>query len=474
MPTGTNDDRPNILFLLGDDWGWGDLGCFGHQRARTPHLDRLAAQGSRYTQFYVASPLCSPSRASFLTGLFPGRVGFHHVCAPRFNRERGVPDFLDPTVPTVSRTLSTVGYRTAHFGKWHLGHTEDAPAPGEYGFDTYVSTQATGPSLVDSYFAQASGTQRPADDAAAFDEFRPHSSRVIADEAISWLGENADSDAPFFMQLWLLDMHSTLDPPTEQLEEYRHLTAGNAKEWGALANYYSVLSEADRQMGRVLDALSERGLAENTIVIFTGDNGPEDMYVPGASHSAAGSAGPFRGRKRSLYEGGVRMPLIVHWPGHTDAGAVDDVSVLSSVDLHATLSAIAGIQPPDTDGGDVSAAWTGQAHRRQKPLMWEHRFPNGSHPVHCSPASAIRDGDLKLLVNPDDSRVELYDVPRDPMELTNVADRHPAEVADMERRLRAYTATLPDGPRHPDAGSNHYPWPEKGVIEPPPRAAWAL
>ncbi|WP_402464027.1 sulfatase family protein [Isoptericola aurantiacus] len=460
--------RPNVLFVLGDDWGWGDLGCFGHQRARTPHLDRLAAEGTRYTQFYVASPLCSPSRASFLTGLFPGRVGFHHVCSPAFNRERGVPDWLDTELPMLPRHLQATGYRTCHLGKWHLGHTADAPTPGAYGFDQHHSTLSSDPSLVGRYFARR-GLPVPEDADEAFATFRPYSSETIADEAVDWLEHHRDTapDEPFFLQLWLLDMHSTLDPAPEHLERYAHLEPEHTSDHGSLVNYYATLTEADRQVGRVLEALDRLGLTEDTIVVFTGDNGPEEQFVVNNSHSAAGSAGPFRGRKRSLYEGGVRMPLIVRWPGRTPAFAVDDDSVLSSVDLFATLGAVAGFDVPGTDGEDVGDAWQGTTHRRDRPLLWEHRFPNGSHQVHRSPMTAVRDGDWKLLRNPDGSRVELYDVPRDPWELTDHADREPEVVARLTDSVTAYSASLPDGPRHPDAGRRDYPWPTSGTVEVP-------
>lgn len=467
--------RPNVLFILGDDWGWGDLGSFGHQRARTPHLDRLAAQGTRYTQFYVASPLCSPSRAAFMTGTFPGRYGFHHVCSPRFNRERGVPDWLDTDLPMLPRLLQRAGYRTCHLGKWHLGHTTDAPTPGAYGFDDHHSTLSSDPSLVGRYFERR-GLPTPDDPDEAFATFRPYSSEVIADEAVDWLESFHASqrsiaqgtEQPFFLQLWLLDMHSTLDPAPEHLARYAHLEPEHTSDHGALVNYYSVLTEADRQVGRVLDALDRLGLADDTIVVFTGDNGPEDQFVVNNAHSAAGSAGPFRGRKRSLYEGGVRMPLIVRWPGHTPQFAVDDDSVLSGVDLLATVCAAAGVQAPDTDGEDVGDALHGTVHRRNRPLLWEHRFPNGSHQVHRSPMTAVRDGDWKLLRNPDASRVELYDIPDDPLELHDQTDTHPEIVRRLTTTLESYTATLPDGPRHPHAGSRGYPWPTAGTVDVPP------
>ena len=226
--------------------------------------------------------------------------------------------------------------------------------------------------------------------------------------------------------------------------------------------YYAVVTNADRHIGRLLDALDALHLSESTLVVFTGDNGPEDLVVANASHSAAGSPGPFRGRKRSLYEGGVRMPLIVRWKGHTPAGRVDDESVLGAVDLLPTLCLLAAAPAPaelPLDGEDVSDALHGRIHRRERPLLWEWRFPVAGHPIHKSPRLAIRDGDWKLLLNPDRSRMELYHIPRDPMELRDLADRCPEVVDRLAARALDWASGLPPGPVSPLAGSNAYAWP---------------
>lgn len=458
--SGVVDERPNILFILTDDWGWGDLACYGHPSIRTPHLDRLAAQGTLYTQFYAAAPVCSPTRASFLTGRFPGEIGFHHICetrAPWVEDDRGVPDFLDPELPTVARMLQEAGYRTAHYGKWHLGDAEDAPDLGRYGFDRHRSTNSRHDDLRSEYFGDVGITvARPEDDV----EFRRSSSRLIVDRVIEFLDEGGED--PFFVQTWLLDPHATLFPTDDALEAFRDFSPVGIDNPGANAIYYAVIAEADRQIGRLLDALDERGLSENTIVVFTSDNGPEDQWVRNAAHSAAGSPGPFRGRKRSLYEGGIRVPLIVRWPGRTPAGAVDDDSLLSSVDFVATCAELGGAVAPETRGASMVPALTGRPQSPQRPLFWEFRFDNRSHPLHRSPMRVVRSGRWKLLANPDASRVELYDIPNDPMELDNRADREPEIVARLSRLVETWADALPEGPCSPDAGSNAYPWPRAG------------
>ena len=454
----TGQRRPNILFILADDWGWGDLARYGHPHIRTPHLDRLAAQGTLYTQFYAAAPVCSPTRASFLTGRFPGEIGFHHICdsTPPSGGlvDRGVPDFLDPHLPTVGRALRDVGYRTAHFGKWHLGDSHDAPHPGDYGFDRHRTTNSSTDDLRQDFYGAAGVTvTRPENDV----EFRRKSSALIVDRVIDFLDEAGDD--PFFVQAWLLDPHATLYPTDDGLEAFRQYSPAGVDIPGAPAIYYAVIAEADRQIGRLLEALDARGLTDDTLVVFTSDNGPEDLVVPNASHSAAGSPGPFRGRKRSLYEGGVRVPFIARWPGRTPAGVVDDQSVLSSVDFFATCAQLAGAAAPDTAGASMLPALLGTPTARDRPLFWEWRYHNPSHPLHRSPMRVVRSGRYKLLTNPDGSRVELFDIPNDPMELDNLAPAEPDIVARLSALLDRWAASLPSGPVAPTAGSNAYPWP---------------
>jgi len=283
---------------------------------------------------------------------------------------------------------------------------------------------------------------------------------LIVDETIRFMERHRDH--PFYVQAWLLDPHAILNPTAEQMAPYRQLSPMHVEHVGAPTIYYSVVTNADRQIGRLLQRLDDLGLAEHTIVLFTGDNGPEDVLIRNASHSGVGSPGPFRGRKRSLYEGGVRMPLIVRWPGHTSAGRVDNASVISSVDMLPTLCRLAGAALPagwQGNGEDRAAALFGGPAERTTPLLWEWRFPIAGHIINRSPMLAIRQGRWKLLLNPDRSRIELYDIVRDPVELNNQATSQPALVETLARQALAWQAGLPAGPRAPTAGSNSYPWP---------------
>jgi len=430
--------RPNFVFVFADDWGWGDLGCYGHAVLRTPNLDRLARQGTLFTQFYVASGVCSPSRTAIMTGHFPARHRIHgHLATHEQNAGRGMPDWLDAAVPTVTGLLQKAGYTTGHFGKWHLGSGTGAPSPGEYGIDEHKAVNST-----DDY-PNLWGA-----------EFRPRSTEIIIDETIRFIEENREK--PFYVQAWLLDTHAYLQPTEEQQKAYpRHN--------GALKIYYSAATDADKHIGRLVQKLDELGLAENTVLVFSSDNGPEDIVIGNASHSGVGSAGPFRGRKRSLYEGGVRMPFIVRWPAGTPAGVVDETSVIGGVDWLPTICSLAGAKLPEglnLDGQDMSAAFCGRPTERTRPLMWEWRFRVAGHTLNQSPMLSIRDGRWKLLMNPDRSRVELYDIPADPSELNNQADRQAEIVERLAAKVLAWQKTLPPGPIDASAGKNDYRWPK--------------
>jgi len=451
--SGIGGKRPNVVFIFCDDLGWADLPCHGHRSVkahggwivrgelRMPNLDRMAAEGTIFTQFYVPSAVCSPSRTGIMTGLFPSRLGIHDYLARHdLNRERGMPDWVDPSVMTVTKLLQSAGYSTGHFGKWHLsgGGVDDAPKPGEYGIDVY-KTCLDGPGK------------------------RPGSTGMIADETIAFIREHRDE--PFYVNAWLYDPHSPLRPTEEHLAPYDHLSPRWGGQKGALQVWYAVLTNIDKHVGRILDCLDELGLSEDTIVVFSSDNGPESGLMSFTSHYGGASStntGPFRGIKRSLYEGGIREPFIVRWPGTTPAGAVDSTTVIGGVDFLPTVAGLTGIElpaDPGLDGEDLSPALGGGHVAKTKPLMWENRFPVYGHVIHKSPALAIRDGRWKLLMNPDRSRIELFDIPADPTELNNLADRHPDIVERLSKPLLAWSGTLPDGPFHEDAGSNAYPWP---------------
>lgn len=437
--------KPNFLFILADDLGWGDLSCYGNTRIKTPNLDRLAKQGTLFTQFYVNGSVCSPSRAAFLTGQYPARHRIHgHYATHEQNAKRGMSDWLDPKVPNVASLLRAAGYATAHFGKWHLGSGEGAPAPAEYGFDD-----------VRAYGANGRGWSEPVE------TFFAKSTAAFVDETLRFIRTNLHR--PFYVNLWTLLPHAPLNPTEEQMVPYNWLSWANGKYHKSAATiYYASVGDLDAQVGRLLKELDALGLTDTTVVMFSSDNGPETIHLTEAGHSGVGSAGPFRGRKRSLYEGGVRVPFIVRWPAKIPAGRVDSQSVVAGVDWLPTVCQLAGVKVPTShalDGEDVSDILLGWSRSRKTPLLWEWRFHIFGEPFHRSPILAIREGDWKLLLNPVCSRVELYDLSRDPTELNNLADNYPKRVAALAKKALDWQATLPPGPLDSTAGQNDYPWP---------------
>ncbi len=441
--------RPNVVFILADDLGWGDLGCYGNRDTRTPNLDRLAAGGTLFTQFYVNGSVCSPSRCAFLTGQFPARHKIHgHYATPGQNTARGMSQFLDPKTPTLPRLLKEAGYATAHVGKWHLGSSPDAPSPARYGFDTSKATTSN------------DNTWREQNDDPFF---RAKSTALFVDEGIEFI--EANKDRPFYLQIWALLPHATLNPTEGQLEPFERFSTGveGVPHRSARQIYYASLADLDAQVGRLMKRLDDLKLADNTLVVFSSDNGPEEIFVRNAGHSGVGSPGPFRGRKRSLYEGGVRVPFLVRWPAAVRPGRVDDSSVVCGADLLPTVCKLAGVEVPEghaLDGEDRSAVIVGGPAPRSNPLFWEWRFHIAGPVLNKSPILAMRDGKWKLSMNPDRSRVELHDIPADPSELNNLADRNPDVVERMSARLLAWRKTLPEGPKDATAGMNDYPWPK--------------
>lgn len=450
---------PNILFILADDFGYGDLSATGRRRAATPHLDRLAAGGLMMTQFYVGSPICSASRAAFMTGRFPAELGFVSFISNRaHNIEMDQADWLDPALPTLPRTLRQAGYATGQFGKWHLGGGRDigdAPLPAAYGFDdSYVQFEGLGPRLLITEDHYGLSTQSAALGRGPIDYApKAETTRRYIDRALDFI--DRAGARPWYVQLWLDDVHDPWEPTAEQLAAVRGLGRTPDEE-----RFLAVLVAMDAQIGRLIDALRQRGLLEDTLVVFTGDNGPtaaEPYYRAGV---APGETGDHRGRKASLYEGGIRQPLLIHWPGRAPSGQRDDTTVAGAVDLYPTLARIAGLAAPaSVDGVDIGAAWRGRPIQRRPDLLFAYgyhgrpgAFPLPFLPRDRSPPLAIRSGRWKLLAGPDGGDPELYDMAKDAPERENVAAAHPALVRRLTARLMAWRATLPPpGWRQPQA-----------------------
>ncbi len=433
--TGCGDkaSQPNIIFILTDDMGFGDIGCYGGKFVPTPFIDRMAAEGVRFTQYYSASPISSPSRAGLLTGIHPGNWNITSYLQTRAgNRDAEMADFLNPDAQTLPRTLQTGGYKTAHFGKWHLGGGRDvdnAPSITRYGYDAYASTwESPDPDP----FLTATNWIWSADDSIK----RWERTAYFVDKTLDFLKKNQGT--PCFINLWPDDMHT---PWVGNIEEQKVFPDGESSE----KNFRTVLIEYDRQMGRLLDGLKKLGIAENTIVIFTSDNGPAPSF-------RGSRAGNYRGCKASLFEGGMRMPFIV-WSGGKliPKGKTDDTSIVCALDMFESLCRIAGVSLPKefyTDGTDMGKALLGVPQQRTKPIYWEYRrndksaFPRPAD-GDVSPNLAIREGNWKLLVNADGSAATLYNLHDDPRETTPLNDRFPDKAKELSERVLAWRSALP-------------------------------
>ncbi|HTN76846.1 MAG TPA: sulfatase-like hydrolase/transferase [Pirellulaceae bacterium] len=415
--------KPNVVVILMDDFGWGDPSCYGNTLVKTPHIDRLAAEGIRFTQAYVAAPICSPSRCGLNTGNFPARWRItSYLQTKAGNKACEMADFLDPKAPSLPRMLREAGYATAHIGKWHLGGGRDvteAPKFREYGYDvglgTYESPEPAAP------LGSKTVPWGPPDKLEPQQVPRHERTRWMIDQTLAFLQQN--STQPCFVNLWLDDTHTPFAPSEEQRKAVKVAGEGEPK-----TNYKAVLTAADAQLGRLLDGLK----GTNTLVLFLGDNGASPPLV-------RERVGGLRGQKLSLYEGGIRVPFIAWWPGTVKGGVVNDKTVIAAIDLLPTLATICEAklpQPFTPDGEDMTAAINGAAPQRTKPLYWEYgrnatSFAYPQAPQQRSPNVAIRDGDWKLLVNADGTGAELYDLANDRNEAHDLVAEHP----DIAKRL---------------------------------------
>jgi arylsulfatase A-like enzyme len=437
-PARQAERRPNILFILVDDMGFGDLSVMGNKKVQTPNLDRLAKEGVLLTKFYDAAPICSSSRAGFLTGRFPADVGFVGITAARArNAEIGQVDWLDPKLPTIARLLQQNGYKTAHIGKWHLGGGRDigdAPWPTAYGFDkSFTTFEGLGPRVLVSdeerFLAQQSDKLG---EGPRFWEIKTNLTGLYADMTVDFVAQN--SDKPWFVNLWLNDIHDPWAPDEESLSDVMGKGASSDDD-----RMLASLVKMDKTLGRLFDRLDQMGEMDNTLVLFTSDNGP-----------SPGSTEGLRGRKFSLYEGGIRQPLIMHWRGHMKAGTRDEQTVAQGVDLLTTFASIIGAKKPAGSAGiDLSPALQGQPVTGRPDLFWAYgkegrpMLGKPSQPIDISPRFAVREGDWKLLANDGGADVELYDLAHDPMEKQDLAASEPEVRGRLLAKLRKWLARLP-------------------------------
>lgn len=443
--------KPNVVFILADDLGWRDLGCYGSTFHKTPNIDALARRGVRFTQAYAANPLCSPTRASILTGLYPARIGITSpVCHLKEEiLEKGLQEKAPPAVKvlsavsltrlkleyfTLAEALKEAGYRTGHFGKWHLGHEPYDPL--HQGFDVDFP-HWPGPGPAGSYVAPWKFPEKLL-------KGKPgeHIEDRVATEVVKFIREN--KDRPFFVNYWCFSVHSPWDGKREWIEKYR--AAADPKNPQRNPVYGAMVHSLDENVGRVVKTIDELGLADRTILVFFSDNGGVDwldapmktqfhMDVPPTSNL------PLRGGKATMHEGGTREPCIVVWPGVTKPGSTSD-AIIQSIDFYPTILEMVGLRPKPglkLDGMSFTAALRGGKSPRETVFC---HFP---HPGvdRLGPATYVRHGDWKLIRrfcdNDDRSdRYELYNLRDDLGETNNLAAQMPEKVKELASRIDGF------------------------------------
>lgn len=449
LATATADTPPNFVVIMCDDLGWGDVGFNGNTTIRTPHLDEMAANSLKLNRFYAAAPVCSPTRGSVITGRHPFRYGIYTANTGH----------MRPEEFTIYEGLKTKGYRTGHFGKWHMGtlttkikdanrgkpgDTKHYSAPWHHEVDTCLVTESKVPTYDPMIFPTKRGSKRngwyPVKDGDEWATYGTHyftgedevvpvdspdlegdDSKIVVDAAIPFMEAAVAESKPFFAIVWFHAPHLPVVAGPEHTSLYP-----NTSEYEA--NYYGCITALDEQVGRIRAKLREMGVAENTMITFCSDNGPE-----GQAGKAPGTAAEFRGRKRSLYEGGVRVPALIEWPAKIQPGSVTDVPACT-VDYFPTIMAAAGFALPDPDrpmdGIDLHPLFAGEMKERPKPLG----FQDGQQ-------RAWNDNRYKIYSGDKGETWELYDLVADPSETTNLASQKPEVVAGMLESFNAWQAS---------------------------------
>jgi uncharacterized sulfatase len=437
--------KTNIIFVFIDDMGYADLGCYGRKDAETPNIDRLAKEGILFTQYYSNAPICSPSRAAVTTGQFPTQWGItSYIHSREQNNLRGVRHCLSPKAPSVAKNIQNAGYYTAHIGKWHLGggrDIADVPLITEYGFNESV-TQFEGLgerylAIFETFDEYKNGKRDLELQSEALGRGETHWVRrdecteKFVDRTIQAIQNANKANKPFYINLWPDDMHTPLEPP----KDLRNDLSDKSR-------FLGVLKEMDKQLGRLFDYIkNDKDLKQNTLIVFTSDNGPD---------KAVNTAGEFRGTKTNLYEGGVREPFIVWWPGKIQAekvGTINTSSVIAGIDLPLMFMDVAGAKPDVGviyDGENMLDALSGKtAKLRSKPLMWMRPPDRPGYYPNNDPDLSIRKGDFKLLMDFDGSNIQLYDLNKDKGESKNLKNEKPAVTAELKKDLMAWFNNYP-------------------------------
>ena len=427
-------EKPNVVFLLIDDMGWPDLACYGHPFHETPHVDRLAAQGVKFTDFYAATPVCSSTRGTIQSGQYSARVGitdfipghwrpFEKLIVPP------IENALPPGLRTPGDALKATGYATGYFGKWHLG-SEATHGPDKRGYDVTART------LSKEFQAWRKSTTPG-----------PKQIDLLTDQTIWFIEQN--KDRPFFVTLSHHAVHIPLEGTSDAIEKYQKKPK---PESGVNHPVYAAMVEdLDSSIGRIMARLDELELADDTLVVFTSDNGGLRKIYTGVGEVVSTNA-PLRDEKGTVYEGGIRVPMIVRWPGVVEPGGVCREPA-TTADLLSTFCQAAGADLPDQaiDGTSLVPLLRDPAAELDRQAIYFH-YP---HYHHSTPAAAVRAGDLKLIEFFDGSPLELYDLGDDIGESTNLAAKMPDEARRLQKMLSDWRRSV--GARMPKPNPDYDP-----------------
>jgi arylsulfatase A-like enzyme len=439
--------QPNILLIYVDDLGYGDLGSYGHPVLKTPNIDALANDGLRLTNYYAPSALCSPSRAGLLTGRYPYRTGIKSWIP------EGSDIYLHDGEITLAEILKSVGYATAHIGKWHLNSdlgSKTEPQPTDQGFDYFYGHNAF----------QIPTNRNPTNvfrNGVSLGMQKGYTADLYADESIAWL-RNRDQEKPFFLYLSMAEPHTTFENPPEYNQMYADFTVGPIVpiESGSSelpkeklvprgpGEYYANIAYMDAQLGRVLQALADMGVEEDTVVVFSSDNGPvTSAWLQWYETNAYGDTGGLRGRKHFLYEGGIKVPTIIRYPGVTRPGSTSDELALGT-DLFTTLVHIGGGEIPadrPIDGIDIAPVLIGES-LPERAVFW-------SLSSHGELEFAVRRGSWKLLLDRDHEPRELYNLAEDPLEFFNLLEDNEQTVQQLNMIFEDVLRSIENDPLRP-------------------------
>lgn len=441
-------EKPNIIFILADDLGYGELGCYGQKYIRTPHIDKLATEGMKFTQHYAGSPVCAPSRCVLLTGKHTGHAYIRDNGRPPgrlhdpensvFAGQNPIPD----SEVTFAELLKQQGYETGAIGKWGLGYPGSTGDPTRQGFDLFYgyNCQVHAHNHYPRFLYRNDRKEKlEGNDRGATGKL--YSQDLFIHEAKGFIRRN--QSRPFLLFLPFIIPHLAIQVPEATLNEYKGVIPeapyehrGYTRHPFPRAGYAAMVTHMDRGIGEIMSLLQELGLDNDTIVFFSSDNGPTYDRLGGTDSTFFESAGPFRGRKGSLYEGGIRVPLIARWPGHIKAGTVSD-QLSAFWDVLPTLCELAGAEPKQPiDGLSIVPTLMSSGEQAQhESLYWEFPAYGGQQAVRMGRWKAVR---LNLKVDEADHAIHLYDLEQDIGETTDLAELYP-EIVELTRRIMRHS-----------------------------------